>query len=88
MKDTGRKFLFFFYLISGIVVGSLIAGLAQNVSWLSWLAFGTQIGFGYPNPALLDLSVLSISFGFSFSITVAHIISIGIAMAIYYKIRR
>lgn len=88
MKDASKNFLFFFYLISGIVVGSLIAGLSRNVSWLQWLAFGTEIGFGHPNPAVLDLAVLSISFGFSFSITVAHIITIGIAMAIYYKVRR
>jgi len=88
MKNAGKNFLFFFYLVSGIVVGSLIAAAAKNAGWLSWLAFGPTIGFGYPNPAVLDLSVLTVSLGISFSITVAHIITIGIAMALYYGFRK
>ena len=88
MKDAKRNFLFIFYLISGIVIGSLLAVVTANVSWLSWLGFGTTIGFGAENPAILDLSVLKIAFGFSFSLTVAHILSIGTALALYFKFRR
>ncbi len=83
-----KDFMFFFYLIAGIVIGSLIAAVARDVSWLSWLAFGTTIGFGADAPAVLDLTVLRLSFGFSFSLTVAHILTIGAAMAIYSGRRR
>ena len=80
--------MFFFCLISGIVVGSLIAAAAVKVSWLEWLAFGPTIGFGFPAPAVLDLSVFTVSLGISFSITVAHIISIGSAMVLYFSLRK
>lgn len=83
-----KNFMFFFYLISGIIIGSLLAAVSQNVSWLSWLAFGTTIGFGAGSPAVLDLSVLTVWFGFSFTLTVAHVLAIGIAMALYHSRRR
>lgn len=88
MKDTGKKFMFFFCLFSGVIVGSLISAAVKNVSWLSWLAFGPTIGFGFPSPAVLDLSVFVVSLGISFSITVAHIISIGGAMVLYFSLRK
>ncbi len=83
-----KNFMFFFYLISGIIIGSLLAAIAANISWLSWLAFGTTIGFGANAPVLLDLSVLRVWFGFSFTLTVAHVIAIGLAMALYHSRRR
>ncbi|MEG0913535.1 MAG: DUF4321 domain-containing protein [Oscillospiraceae bacterium] len=83
-----KNFMFFFYLISGIILGSLLAAVSKNVSWLTWLAFGTTIGFGANTPAVLDLSVLTVWFGFSFTLTVAHVVTIGSAMAIYHARRR
>ncbi len=83
-----KSFLFFFYLISGIVVGSLITMIARDVSWLSWLSFGTTIGFGANNPAMLDLAVLQVWFGFAFELTVAHIITIGLALWLFYRKKR
>ena len=83
-----KNFLFFFYLISGIIVGSLITMIAKDFSWLSWLSFGTTIGFGANNPAMLDLSVLKVWFGFAFELTVAHIITIGFALWLFYHKKR
>ncbi len=83
-----KNFLFAFYVISGIVIGSLLAALGHSVRWLSFLAFGTTIGFGAGDPALLDLSVLKVWFGFSFELTVAHIITIGLALWLYYRKKR
>jgi len=88
MRDASKKFMFFFCIVSGIVIGSLAAAAAKNVPWLDWLAFGPAIGFGYPAPAVLDLSVLTVSLGISFSVTVAHIIAIGVAMTLYYSLRK
>lgn len=75
-----KNLIFIFYLISGIILGSLIAGLSLNVGWLSWLAYGTDIGI---SPFTLDLAVLTLTFGFTFTLTVAHILTIGIALALY-----
>ncbi|NMA06691.1 MAG: DUF4321 domain-containing protein [Ruminococcaceae bacterium] len=88
MKNAGKNFLFFFYLISGIVLGSLLAAVSKEIPWLSWLEFGTTVGFGHPQPAVLDLSVFLLSIGISFTITIAHIITIGIAMFLYFKFKR
>lgn len=80
-----KKLIFAFYLISGIILGSLIAGVSQNVGWLAWLAFGVDIGI---SPFTLDLAVLSLTFGFTFMLTVAHIITIGAALALYSARRK
>ena len=44
------------FLLSGIVIGGLLAHFATNVSWLSWLAFGQE--FGTNGPVGIDLSIL------------------------------
>jgi len=84
VKGATRNFLFIFFLVSGIIIGSLLAVVAEDVSWLSWLSYGTTVGFGANSPAVLDLAVLQVAFGFSLTITIAHIICIGIALSIYY----
>jgi len=80
-----KNLLFFFYLIAGIIIGSLIAAVSLQASWLNWLSFGIEVGFGSPNPAVLDLAVLRIAFGISLDITVAHVICIGIAIFLYNR---
>jgi len=87
MKDFRRTFLFLFYLIAGIVVGSLIAGLCRGIPSLAWLGYANTIGFAAANPAVLDLIIVKITFGFSMSVSVAQIITIAIAMFIYDRTR-
>ncbi len=82
-----KDFLFLFYLLAGIITGSIIANLCGGVSALSWLAFGETIGFAPNNPAVLDLAIFKITFGFSMSLTVAHIITVSLAMLLYRKSR-
>ena len=78
-----KDFLFLFYMLAGIIAGSIIASLCTNAGVLSWLAYGQSIGFAPNNPAILDLAIFKITFGFSMSLTVAHIITISVAMFIY-----
>lgn len=82
-----KDFLFLFYLLAGIITGSIIANLSAGVSALSWLSFGHTIGFAPNSPAVLDLIIIKITFGFSMSITVAHIITIAVALYLYKKSR-
>lgn len=82
-----RDFFFLFYLIAGIIAGSIIANLCANTGVLSWLAYGQTIGFSPNSPAIIDLAIFTLTFGFSMSLTVAHIITISIAMMIYRHYR-
>ncbi len=78
-----RFWVFLIFLFSGIIIGGLLGELAANVSFLSWLSYGKS--FGLMEPLLLDINILTISFGFTFSLNVASIIGILIAMLIYKK---
>ena len=79
MKNT---LLFFLFICSGIVVGSLVAELTINIDWLKWLSFG--MSFGITTPFVLDLSVLKITIGASFWLNVSTIIFTAIALYFYY----
>lgn len=81
-----KNLLLIFCLLAGIVVGAMLAQLCANVSFLSWLSYGGTIGFSPDNPFVLDLSVLRLTFGFSFTVSVAQIITIGLAVFIYSRI--
>ena len=72
------------FILSGLVVGGLLGELAGQVSWLWWLAFGEE--FGLQTPIVLDLRVLTITFGLVFKINIASIIGMGLAVFIYRKV--
>lgn len=71
------------FLLSGIVIGGLLASFATDVSWLSWLAYGEE--FGTSGPIGLDLSILKLSFELRMKINVASILGMVIAAFIYRK---
>lgn len=71
------------FLLSGIVLGGLIANFASQISWLSWLAYGEE--FGTNGPIGLDLSILKLSFELRMKINVASIVGMVIAAIIYRK---
>ncbi len=77
-----KTFLFLFYLLAGIVIGNLLSQLLGGIPFLSWLAYYSEIGF---DPFTLDLSVITFTFGINMGITVAQIITIGIALVFYRK---
>ena len=80
-----RTFLFLFYLLAGILTGSLLATVFRGIPALVWLGYTNTIGFSAANPAVLDLIIVKITFGFSMSVSVAQIITIAIAMFIYNR---
>lgn len=82
MKKT---FVFGFYLLAGIILGALLANVCSGISFLSWLGYANTIGFAANNPAVLDLLIIKIAFGFSINVSVAQIITIGIAMWAYHR---
>ncbi len=69
-----------FLILTGTVLGTMIAHFTEGVSFLSWLAFG--LTFGTSSPITLELGVVSCTFGINFSLSVATIICIAISLVV------
>lgn len=76
--------LFLLFICIGVVLGTLVAQLTEGIPWLSWLAFGTE--FGLKSPVILNLGVLTLTFGLVIDLNVAVIIFIMIALLVGKKI--
>ena len=83
-----RNLVFLLLILTAIVLGSVVADLVRGVSGLSWLSYGISFGIGSGNPLVLDLYVLTLTFGLAFSINIAQIIFIVITFLIYKPIAR
>ncbi len=64
-------------IMAGIVIGGFIGSLFPS----TWLNYGQS--FGLTQPLVLDLGILSITFGLSLRLTIAGIIGIALAIIIY-----
>lgn len=67
----------FLLILAGIVIGGFIGSLFPT----TWLNYGQS--FGLSQPMILDLGILSITFGLSIKITIASILGIAAAIIIY-----
>lgn len=76
-----RTLLLCFYILSGIIVGGLIASLCAGLPMLSWLAYSNGISV-HP---VLDLSVLRLDLDLYMGISVAQIITIALAIFLYNR---
>ena len=83
MKEKNIWILLIF-ILSGLVVGGLLGELALGGSWLQWLSYGQE--FGFESPIVLDLNVLSLTFGLVLKINIASIIGMILAVFIYRKV--
>lgn len=83
MKRVGNKNAWFLLLLmlAGIVLGSFVATLTQDISGFSWLSFGQS--FGLDSPLVLNLGILIITFGLSIKITIGSILGLLIAALVY-----
>ncbi len=64
-------------ILAGIVIGGFIGSLFPN----TWLNYGQS--FGLSAPLILDLGIMSVTFGMSIKITIASILGIAAAIVIY-----
>ena len=67
-------------VLIGAVLGSFIGNLAAN-STFSWLNYGKT--FGLTSPVVLDMAVLTLTFGLTIHFSFATILGIIIAIFIY-----
>jgi len=73
MKKT---FWFCFWLLAGLIVGSLLASACAGVPALSWLAYGQSLSF---SPAA-NMIILDFSLNVTFRLNLAQIICVLVAM--------
>ena len=64
----------FFLICVGIVLGAMVSEMTAGIAWLSWLSYG--LAFGTQAPVVLDLGILSLTFGIRIDLTISAIISI------------
>jgi len=69
-----------FLVCVGVVTGSMVSEMTAGISWLSWLSYG--LDFGTQAPVVLDLGILSLTFGLSIDLTISAIIFIALALVL------
>lgn len=84
----GRIFFLVALIISAVVLGGLFANLCQDVSFLSWLNYEKSIGLSIDNPAVINLSVIKIVFGFELGINISQVIFLLASVYIYQKFKK
>ncbi len=80
-----KTIAFIFFLLAGVITGSLIAHICAGVPYLSWLAFERTVGLSTSSPLVLDLVICKIAFGFTLSANVAQIICVILSFILYNK---
>ena len=83
VRDRGR-IVSILFILAGLVIGGLLGDLAANVDWLKWLAYGEE--FGFHEPIILNLNVMTITLGLMIKINIASILGVIIALLIYRKV--
>ena len=83
MKKAGSKnvWVLLLLMLAGIVLGSFVATLTQDIPGFSWLSYGQT--FGISNPIVLNLGVIVITFGLTIQISIASILGLFLAALIY-----
>ncbi len=64
-------------ILSGLVIGGFIG---TYIPW-EWLNYGGE--FGLTSPVMLNLGIITITFGLSINITIASLIGVAVAIVIY-----
>lgn len=78
-----KTLIFILFLLTGIVLGTLLTSLCSFFSFLNWLTIGEQIGIGVPNPIVLDIGVMTLSFGFAVNINIVKMLCILVCLWLY-----
>ncbi|MDR0947691.1 MAG: DUF4321 domain-containing protein [Ruminococcus sp.] len=88
MNGGGLKkaIIFLIFLMGGIVVGTAVAELLKDVPGLNILSQTWSVGLSTDAPAVLDLIVFKVAFGFTLSVSVSQIIFIIAALIIQSKV--
>ena len=81
-----NTFVFLLVILTGAVVGGLIAQLTAGIPGLRWLSYGASFGVSTASPLVVDLAVIKLVFGCMLEINIATILGIVAALLIYRKL--
>lgn len=81
-----KTLVFILFLLMGIFLGSVLTEIAAKVDFLSFLTWGKSIGIGSPNPVVIDLAIMTVTFGFTFQINLAILICVIGCLILYQKV--
>lgn len=81
LKSSKNAWALALLILCGIVLGGFIGMLADGVSFLSFLNYGQT--FGLSSPIVLDLGVITLTFGLTIRISIASIVGVIISVIIY-----
>lgn len=81
-----RGLIFGLFLLMGLILGNVLTEIANNVSWLSFLTYGKQIGIGAEHPVTIDLAVIRLSFGLSIQMNLAVVLCLIGSLIFYSKV--
>lgn len=84
-KDFKKTIAFLFFLLAGIVLGTVLAKICSGVPYLHWLAYSMSVGIDTGSPLVLDLIVFTLAFGFTLEVNTAQIICVIISLIAYNK---
>ncbi len=87
-NEINKTLLFLLFLLSGIILGTILTNIAAQTSFLNWLCWGDSIGVGHPNPITIDLVIIKISFGFVLEANIAKLLCIIGSILIYTGVAR
>lgn len=83
-----KNLVFALLFIAAIVLGSIIGDTLSGVKGLSWLSYGISFGISSGNPLVINLYILTLTFGLAFSINIAQVILIIVALLLYKPISK
>ncbi len=79
-----RKNVYFFIIMAGaLLIGAVLTHAIQGAVGLGWLAY--TIHFGLPTDVHLDLSVLTLTFGFTVDISLIQVFMLVIGFIVYFN---
>lgn len=80
MKNT---IYLLFLSVSAIILGGLLGEVVDGTEGLRWLSYSRT--FSFEPGTFLNLNVMQLTFGVTFTINVAQILFLVAAILIYYK---
>lgn len=84
-KNFKRTIAFIFFMLAGITLGAFISKISAGTQYFDWLSWGQSVGLSTDNPAVLDLIVIKIAFGFVLKVTIAQIITVLLSILLFSK---
>jgi len=79
-----KKFLYFLLIFcAAVLMGGLLGELVKGADALKWLGYAKS--FSFEPSKLIDLDVLTLTFGISFNVNVSQIMLILTGIFVYSK---